>query len=108
MTILKNLWNSWRKKEFLFQLKLKTIISKFYQTYPNLVICRQIRQMIQSIVRSHSAGAKLFECDISDKNENAPTKSRGIFDAFGIYRGLVIPIVAKSIINFNSYVRLYV
>lgn len=108
MNNLKNLWNSWKKRGFFFLPNVKTITFKSFQTCTILVICRQIRQTMHKAIRSHSVGVKSFECDISDKNENAPTECRGIFEAFGFYRDVVIPIVAKSIINFNSYARLYV
>jgi len=102
-------WNTWKKKAIWFQPKSTALTSKSCQTYLNLVICRQIQQMIQGIAKGVSAGVKGFKCGITGRlNENASTKCRGVSEAFGSYRQLVIPIVAKSIINFNSYARHYV
>lgn len=100
-------WNIWKKKDFWFQQSMMPIISKYCQTYLNIVICRQIQQTIQRTTKGVSAGVKRFDCG-KVLNENAPTDCRGIFGAFGSYRDVVIPIVAKSMINFNNYARLHV
>jgi hypothetical protein len=96
----KNPWHVWKSTVFSFQRKLLPNISKSYQTYPNVAM---------TAIGGISVGVKRFECGISGGlNENAPTDRRGIYEAFGSHRHVVIPIVAKSIINFNSYARLHV
>ncbi len=99
---------SWRQRAIWYLVKSVPSTSKSCQTYPNVVICRQIQQMMERVTRGVSAGVKGFECDIRGRNENAPTDCRGIFGAFGSHRDVVIPIVVQSVINFNNYERDYV
>jgi len=79
-------------------MSVKENQTKSYQTYPNVV--RIIQQGV-------CVGVKRMVCD-KVLNDNAPTfKSRRI-RAECSYRDVVIPIVALSVFNFNSYARCYV
>lgn len=92
--------NFWSGKVSWYLPKLTTKISKSCQTYPNVVLVAK---------QADSAGVLEIECDITGGlNENAPTDRRGVFEAFGSYRQLVIPIVAHSELNRNNSVRYYV
>lgn len=95
--------NFWNKKDFWFQQRSAPIISKYCQTYPNVYI---LIQMTEKATRGVSAGVKGFECGI--KGRPAPTECRSsIFIAVCYDSNVVIPILAHSSIDFNSFARCY-
>jgi len=93
-------WLSWNQKDFWFQLRYRLISLGSCLTFLNAPLIRMIASF---------AGVEGVKCDITGAlNENTPICRRGIFRAESSYKNVVIPIVAQSIINFNSYARYYV
>ncbi len=108
MNFFRSLLLIWNRKVSSFLPRLAPILFKYCQTYPNVVICRQINQMMEGIARGVSAGVNLCDSGIRGRNDNAPTPQSRHIRAWCSRDDVVISIVAPSVLKRNKSVRCYV
>jgi hypothetical protein len=93
-------FNLWNKKNFSLAQRSTTYISRFYRT------CEKVSLIV---VVGDSAGVQGIECDIRvTLNGNTPIWISRYFLAKSYRWSVVIPTIALSAINFNSYAECYV
>ena len=93
----------WRKKEFSFQQRLMNLLTPFSQTLKNANITKKTISFVGVEGNCFVKGFYDINCDAASTGE-----SRQRFKAESYRRHVIIPTIASSIINFNSYARCYV